>query len=78
MATEIGSIKTLIGTAIATSLDGTPRNLQVGDKVFASDIITTGAAGAIEIEFLDGSLMDLGRSSQAILDAEVFDPQLYS
>ena len=75
MATEIGSIKTLIGTAIATSLDGTPRNLQVGDKVFASDIITTGAAGAIEIEFLDGSLMDLGRSSQAILDAEVFDPQ---
>lgn len=75
MATEIGSIKALIGTASATSSDGTQRNLNVGDKVYASDIITTGVAGAIEIEFADGSLMDLGRSSQAILDAEVFTPQ---
>lgn len=74
MATEIGSITTLIGTATATSLDGTIRNLQVGDKVFQNDIITTGAAGAIEIEFEDGSVMDLGRNSQAVLDLDMFDP----
>lgn len=75
MAIEVGSIKALIGTAIATSSDGTQRNLNVGDAVYALDIITTGVAGAIEIEFADGSLMDLGRSSQTILDAEVFTPQ---
>lgn len=74
MATEIGSITALIGTATATSLDGTVRNLQVGDKVFQNDIITTGAAGAIEIEFNDGNVMDMGRDSQAVLDSAVFDP----
>lgn len=74
MATEIGSITALIGTATATSLDGTVRNLQVGDKVFQNDIITTGAAGAIEIEFNDGNVMDMGRDSQAVLDLAVFDP----
>jgi len=75
MAVEIGSIKTLIGTAVATSADGTSRNLQVGDKIYASDIVTTGSAGAVEIEFTDGSVMALGRSSQALLDNEVFDPE---
>lgn len=74
MATEIGSITTLIGSATATSVDGAVRNLQVGDKVYQNDIITTSAASAIEIEFEDGSIMDLGRNSQAVLDIEVFDP----
>ncbi len=75
MATEIGIIKELIGTATATSAEGTQRNLQVGDRIFADDIIATGTAGAVEIEFSDGSVMDLGRSSQALLDNEVFNPQ---
>lgn len=74
MATEIGIIKALVGTATATATDGTIRNLQVGDKVYQNDLITTGAAGAVEIEFADGSTMDMGRSSQAMLDLEVFDP----
>ncbi len=75
MATEIGFIKGLIGSAIATAADGSQRTLQVGDKLFANEIVSTGAAGAVEIEFIDGSIMDLGRNSQAILDNEVFDPQ---
>ncbi|MCX4190708.1 retention module-containing protein, partial [Methylophaga sp. OBS3] len=74
MATEIGIIKAIIGTATATSSDGTIRNLQVGDKVYQNDLITTSAAAAIEIEFLDGTTMDMGRSSQAILDLDVFNP----
>jgi VCBS repeat-containing protein len=75
MATEIGIVKALIGTAVVTAVDGSQRNLVVGDRVYADEIITTGDASAIEIEFSDGSLMDLGRNSQALLDAEVFDPQ---
>ena len=75
MATAIGTIKTIIGSVIATSTDGAQRNLQVGDQLFPNEIITTGAAGAIEIELADGSVMDLGRSSQVLLDNEVFDPQ---
>lgn len=74
MATQIGIIKAIIGTATATSTDGSIRNLQAGDAVFQNDLITTGAASAVEIEFTDGSVMDLGRNSQAMLDLEVFDP----
>jgi Ca2+-binding RTX toxin-like protein len=73
MATEAGIISALIGTATATAVDGTVRNLQVGDKVYPNEIITTGIAGAIEIEFPDGGVMDLGRNSQAVLDSEAFE-----
>ncbi|MDC9726094.1 MAG: retention module-containing protein [Gammaproteobacteria bacterium] len=75
MAVEIGIIKTLIGTTVAIATDGTQRNLQVGDRVFADEIISTGATGAVEIEFSDGSVMNLGRSSQTLLDNDVFDIQ---
>ena len=74
MATEIGIIKTLIGTAVATAADGSQRNLQAGDRVYQDEIITTGAAGAVEVEFTDGSVMTLGRSSQIVLDTETFNP----
>ncbi|MBE0439352.1 MAG: retention module-containing protein [Gammaproteobacteria bacterium] len=75
MATQIGIVKALIGTATATAADGTIRNLQIGDQVFADELITTGAGGAIELEFADGSVMDLGRNSQAVLDDTVFNPE---
>ena len=77
MATEIGIIKTVIGTVTATAVNGSQRALHVGDKVFADDVISTGTSGAVEIEFADGSVMDFGRSSQAILDTEFFDPQQF-
>ena len=74
MATEIGFIRALIGTATATAVDGSQRSLVVGDRVYADEIISTDSASAIEIEFADGSLMDLGRNSQAFLDTDIFDP----
>jgi T1SS-143 domain-containing protein len=74
MATQIGIVKAIFGEATATAADGSIRTLQAGDKVFANELITTGPGGAIEIEFADGSVMDLGRNSQAMLDSEVFDP----
>jgi len=75
MATQIGIVKALFGTATATAADGTIRNLKIGDQVFADEIILTGTDGAIEIEFADGSVMDLGRDSQALLDNAVFNPE---
>lgn len=78
MTTEIGIVTTLIGTAVATAADGTQRHLQVGDPIFPNEVITTGAASAVEIEFTNGSIMDLGRNSQALLDNDVFDRQIFS
>lgn len=37
MATEIGMIKTLIGTAVATAADGSQRTLQAGDRVYQDE-----------------------------------------
>ncbi|OUR89496.1 hypothetical protein A9Q92_01050 [Methylophaga sp. 42_8_T64] len=75
MATVIGIIKTLIGTAVATGTNGSQRTLQAGDRIFQDEVITTGPAGAVEVEFSDGSVMTLGRNSQAVLDNEAFSPQ---
>jgi hypothetical protein len=73
MATDIGIIKTLIGTATATAPDGLQRTLKVGDRVSQDELISTGVLGAIEIEFTDGSIMTLGRNSQVMLNDETFN-----
>lgn len=74
-AAGIGIISTLIGTATATALDSSQRLLHVGDQVCQDEIISTGALGAVEIEFSDGSIMALGRESQAFLDQNVFNSE---
>lgn len=74
MATQIGVITAVTGTVTATAADGSIRTLQAGDRVYANEVISTGSAGAIEIEFTDGSVMDLGRGSQAMLDTAIFNP----
>jgi hypothetical protein len=74
MATMIGTVKALSGSITATDADGNLRNLQAGSNVHAEELITTGEASVVVIEFSDGSTMDLGRNSQIVLDAEVYDP----
>lgn len=69
----MGMIKTLIGTASATGVDGSQRSLQAGDRVYQDEVITTGSAGAVEIEFADGSIMSLGRSSQTLLNEDMLN-----
>ncbi|GEM_PF-1246485 len=76
MATQIGVITAVVGTVTATAEDGSIRTLQAGDRVYANEVISTGPAGAVEIEFADGSVMDLGRNSQAMLDTAVFNPDV--
>ncbi|MGI4849156.1 MAG: retention module-containing protein, partial [Janthinobacterium lividum] len=70
----IGTVKTIVGTVTATDASGVQRTLQVGDVVHANDVIMTSAAGAVLVEFTDGSHVDLGRSSQIALDDTIFNP----
>jgi hypothetical protein len=74
MATEIGTIKTVIGTVFAQATDGSQRALQTSDIVFENETILTGELGAVEIALADGSLIDLGRNSKTILDPTIIDP----
>jgi VCBS repeat-containing protein len=68
----IGFVRQVIGEVKATSSDGVTRTLQVGDLVFADDLIVTGELGSIEIVFNDGGNLTLGRNSQGLLDADVY------
>lgn len=76
MATEIGVVNLLIGTVTAFSTDGALRILKVGDSAYTNDLLLTGPDGAIEIRFADGSVMDLGRDSQILLNTDFFDLNL--
>jgi len=75
MANGIGIIKVLVGNVVATATDGSQRTLHVGDHVSSDEIIATTGNGAVEIEFFDGSILDLGRYSQVFLDNDVFPQQ---
>ncbi len=70
MAAEIGIVKTLTGTATATSTDKSQHNLFVGDSVFADETLSTNFMGSMEIEFSDGNVIALGPNSQALLNTD--------
>ncbi|MEW8028376.1 MAG: retention module-containing protein, partial [Candidatus Thiodiazotropha sp.] len=69
----IGFVRQVIGEVKATGSDGVTRILQVGDLVFADEQIVTGELGSIEIVFNDGGNLTLGRNSQGLLDADVYE-----
>lgn len=52
MATEIGIIKGLMGTVTATAADGSQRTLQVGDKLFANEIVRQALQARLKLNLL--------------------------
>lgn len=59
------------GIVKAIATNGTERLLRVGDRIYMNEQIATSDAGAVAIEFADGSTMNLGRNVQFILDEEI-------
>jgi Ca2+-binding RTX toxin-like protein len=69
MARLMGTVKEIIGEAIATAADGTVRKLQVGDQVFADDVISTSALGSVRIALAGGKTAECsGDASIAMND----------
>jgi len=71
-ANEVGHIKVAKGTATiqraVEKIAAVP-----GMKVFAADVITTGADGAVGITFIDNSLISTGPNSVFAIDQYSFD-----
>lgn len=63
----IGRIKTQAG-AVAVERGGKRVETHVGDPVYRSDVLTTGAGGSVGVTFADNSLMALGPFSRLSLD----------
>ncbi|TVR95885.1 MAG: hypothetical protein EA406_13140 [Rhodospirillales bacterium] len=70
----IGTVDSLSGTATSTRIDGSVVALAAGDPVFADDVLSTGANGALGIVFIDGTVLSLGAGSRIVLDELVYDP----
>ena len=71
-ATEVGHIKVAKGSA--TIQRGTEKIAAVpGMKVYAADVIATGANSAVGVTFLDNSLISTGPNSVFAIDQYTFD-----
>ena len=72
IANEVGHIKVAKGTA-TIQRGGEKITAAPGTKVFAADVITTGANSAVGVTFLDNSLISTGPNSVFAIDQYTFD-----
>ena len=68
----IGQVKLTTGS-VALLRGGVSQPLHPGERVFQSDVLSTGADGSVGITFADDSIMSLGPDSRLSLDAFRFD-----
>jgi len=71
-ASDVGEIKTVRGAA-HVERGGTLLAASPGIKVRQSDVLVTGADGAVGVTFLDNSLLSLGPGSRLGIDHYSFD-----
>jgi T1SS-143 domain-containing protein len=67
----LGTVASVVGEAKATAADGTVRILQVGDVVHSDEVITTSAAGAINIALESGKTLDCGANTDLSLHESI-------
>jgi hypothetical protein len=71
-ADPIGQVKTADGP-VTVERGGASQPVAIGDHVFQSDTVVTGAGGSVGITFVDNSMMSLGPESRLVLDQFKFD-----
>ncbi len=71
-ASDVGEIKTVRG-AVHIERGGTLLAASPGMNVRQSDVLVTGADGAVGVTFLDNSLLSLGPGSRLGIDHYSFD-----
>ncbi len=70
----IGNVEASDGNVWAVRADGSRVELQPGDPVFQGDRIETGDAGAVGVEFTDGSAFSLGANGDLVIDEMIYNP----
>jgi hypothetical protein len=76
LAADVGQVKTSKGEVTIVRA-GAKLPGPVGTKLEASDVLNTGADGAVGITMNDGSLLSIGPNSVLSLDAFQFDPTTF-
>ncbi|WP_275099494.1 retention module-containing protein, partial [Sedimenticola hydrogenitrophicus] len=73
-ASAIGYVKLISGQVTAIDSAGVERLLQLGDMVFADDVVITSSRASVVIELRDGTNLSMGGQSETLLNDEVYDP----
>jgi hypothetical protein len=72
-ADAIGKVEKVVGT-VTVLRHGVAVALNVGDVVYKSDVLETGAAASVGISFPDGTALDLVANTRMALNEYSFDP----
>jgi hypothetical protein len=79
----IGKVVTVAGSVtiehagavvVQANISGQASQTKVGDVVYLSDVVKTGANGRVGINFTDGTSFDLSSNAQMALSEFVYDP----
>ncbi|WP_428623350.1 retention module-containing protein [Sedimenticola sp.] len=70
----IGYVKLITGQVTAVDSSGIERVLQLGDTVYADDVVVTSSHAGVVIELRDGTNLSMGGGSETLLNDEVYDP----
>ncbi|WP_260294506.1 retention module-containing protein, partial [Sedimenticola hydrogenitrophicus] len=73
-ASAIGYVKLISGQVTAIDSAGVERVLQLGDTVFADDVVMTSSRASVVIELRDGTNLTMGGGGETLLNDEVYDP----
>ncbi|MFH1216660.1 MAG: FecR domain-containing protein [Pseudomonadota bacterium] len=68
-----GSVKNVQGT-VTVEREGTAIPAEKGMKIYARDLIVTGADGAVGVILQDNTIFSLGADSKLVLEEYVFSP----
>lgn len=74
-ATKVGVAGAVVPQALSGASKAKLETIMVGDNIDQNMVIETGGNGRTQVIFVDGSSMNIGPSSQIIIDEFVFDPQ---
>ena len=67
----VGTITIVAGNVKIIGDDGVERVAKVGDKLLASESLTTGGDGIVQVQLVNGKLIDLGWDSKLALSDEI-------
>jgi VCBS repeat-containing protein len=73
-ATAVGQVETVNGPVAIRRADGTIVQVQAGTAVFEGDVVETGAAAAVNIVFVDRTILTLTESARMVIDRYVYNP----
>ena len=73
-ATGSVTIEHASAVVVQANVSGQAGQTKVGDLVYRSDVVQTGADGRVGINFTDGSSFNLSSKTRMVLDEFVYDP----